>query len=108
MDRSKHTTKRLAGFIALALALALATSPMAIAQDSAAGTYDGDGGPTFEVANVGGSGSAGGGDGASADAAGDGALPFTGMDIGMAIGGALLLLGTGLALSRVVVREPQA
>ena len=101
MHRSKHTTKRLAGFTALALALALAISPMAIAQDSAAGTYDGDGGPAFEVANVGGAG----GDGASADAAGDGSLPFTGMDVGMAVGGALLLLGTGLALSRVMVRE---
>ena len=106
MHRSKHTTKRLAGLIALALSLALATSPMAIAQDSAAGTYDGDGGPTFEVANVGGGGSAD--DGASADEAGDGALPFTGLDLGMAIGGALLLLGTGVALSRVVVRDNAA
>lgn len=99
MHRSKHTTKRLAGFTALTLALALAISPVAIAQDSAVGTYEGDGGPTIEVANLGGAG-------ASADAVDDGSLPFTGMDVGMALGGALLLLGTGLALSRVMVREP--
>ena len=92
---------RQSGLVAtLALVLALALSANAFAQESSAETY---GGPSAQVLS-GGGGSAGG---PSADTAADGSLPFTGMDIGLALAGAVLLIGTGVAVSRLTVRKSQ-
>lgn len=86
----------------VASTLVLATAPGAMAQGSAAGTYQGPGGATNQVAVSGGSGAEATDPSATADSTA-GSLPFTGLDLGMALGGALLLLAAGLALSRVVV-----
>ena len=43
---------------------------------------------------------------AVAASASNGVLPFTGVDLILIAGGGLVLLGTGVALSRVVARHP--
>lgn len=79
----------------------LVFAPSALAQGSAEQTYGGNG--ASEVLAESGSGS----DGATAttDA---GSLPFTGLDLTLALGGALVLLGTGLGISRFVARGETA
>lgn len=71
----------------------------ALAQESSVETYGGAGGDAVIPVEE-------GADPATADATG--ALPFSGLDIGLALGGGLLLLATGMAVSRLVTpaREP--
>lgn len=94
---------RLAGVALLALVLTLGLSPSAFAQESSRATY---GGPSPQVFSGGGSGGAAGGPSASADAADDGSLPFTGLDLGLAAGGGILLLGAGVAMAAATSRRP--
>lgn len=89
---------RLSMLAALVMTFALTGAATAFAQGSSANTYGGDG-PQGVLAGGGGSGGS-----AEAAGAGAGALPFTGLDVGMALGGALLLIAAGLAVSRLVVR----
>lgn len=86
----------------LAAAMLLAGAPVAVAQNSAADTYGGLGGtPVGDVTPEDGN------DAATAEAASDGALPFTGYEIGLALGSAVVLVMAGLALSRLVTRRLQ-
>lgn len=92
MNALSDFTRRFAGIVALALVLALGFSSVATAQESSRETYSGQ--QPF-VAGAGGSGGGGG----SADTADPGSLPFTGLDLGLAAGGAVLLIGAGAALA---------
>ena len=101
MNSRAQLRKRLAGITALALVFALAISSVAPAQDSSRRTYSGQ---SPFVASGSGSGGDGGG---SADVASPGSLPFTGLDLGLAAGGAVLLIGAGAALASVARRSPE-
>lgn len=98
--------------ISLLLACALAAAPAAaVAQDAAVKGYGGSGGEVQNVVSGGsadGNGSGTGSGNGTGEVDGSGSLPFTGLDIGLALGGAALLLVAGLALSRVAVRQPQS
>lgn len=89
-----HTGK-LAAVAVLTLLLSLASSSTALGQESAKREYNP---PQSFVASGGGSGDDSSG---SADSVGSGSLPFTGLDLGLAAGGALLLIGAGAALATV-------
>lgn len=102
MNSRAQLRKRLAGISALVLVFALAISPVATAQESSKRTYGGQ-----QPFVAGGSGS-GGDSGGSADVASPGSLPFTGLDLGLAAGGAILLIGAGAALASATRREPEA
>jgi hypothetical protein len=96
-------TKRVSMTIGLVLVAALVFSTAAVAQDSSVQTYGGGGNFTDQVADPGdpadpGAGAAAGG---SAEAADPGSLPFTGLDVGLAVGGALLLIGLGALVARL-------
>ena len=91
------------GTFAVAAVMALAPGS-ALAADSSLGTYAGAGGGSFNQVDP---GADPGADPGSADPA-SGSLPFTGLDVGLALGGGLLLLGTGMAIGRVVVRDNEA
>ena len=114
----EKVTGSIRGVSILAAVIAvLALAPDAFAQSSGTG-YGGQAGATAgEVAQGGGTpggGTAGvtesGGAGAAAAEAGspdDGdLLAFTGLDVALIVGGGLLLLAGGVALSRVVARNP--
>jgi hypothetical protein len=95
MTLRAHTGK-LAAIAVLTLLLSLASSSAALGQESAKREYNP---PQSFVASGGGSG--GDDSSGSADSVGSGSLPFTGMDLGLAAGGALLLIGAGAALATV-------
>ena len=109
--------KALASLSALAsIVFVLALVPAANAQAPVTG-YGGQGGVAGTVASggaqsVGGEqASGGGGNGANGNVAGEAQasndlLPFTGMDLLAIIGGGLVLLASGVLLSRIVVRDP--
>ena len=76
----------------------------ASAQSSSVGTYGGDGANAANNIALNASGSA---DPSSAsDSVASGGLPFTGLDVMLALGGGVVLLLAGLALARVL--QPQA
>lgn len=90
-------------FIATIIAtsvLALALAPAAIAQNSSAEVYGGQG--TEAVAGATGGGPEDPGATASSN---ESALPFTGLDVGLLAGGGLLLLLIGLGMARVIPRH---
>jgi hypothetical protein len=89
--------------LALAAVMTFGTGS-ALAQESSLGTYAGGGGGNTNQVDSG----APGADTAAATADPTGALPFSGLDIGLALGGGLLLLATGMAISRLVVRGEEA
>jgi hypothetical protein len=89
----------------------LALTPAAFAQSSGTG-YAGEGGVAGQVSQ-GGGGNNGGGKVAGTTAASEanppsnnGVLAFTGLDLALIAGGGLLLLAGGVALSRMVARDP--
>lgn len=100
MHSRAHKNKRLAGITALVLVFALSFASIAAAQDSSAKTYRGQ--QPF-VASAGGGDDTGGG---SADVADPGSLPFTGLDLGLAAGGAIVLIGAGAAIAAATSRRP--
>jgi hypothetical protein len=94
----------------------LALAPAAVAQSTGTG-YGGQAGGVAGQVQQGGGGEQGvagaseqGGDGngsaASSASSGNGVLPFTGLDLALIAGGGLLLLASGVALSRLVARNP--
>ncbi len=91
--RSTITTIVAIGFLTFASA--------GMAQETSVEGYGGVGGTTQ-------SGLADGDVAGPSTSADEGALPFTGLDLGLALGGALVLLGTGVALSRAVARGSTA
>jgi hypothetical protein len=97
-------TKRVSTTIGLVLVTALVFSTAAFAQDSSVQTYGGGGGFTGQVDDPGAGVAAGGSAGGSAEAADPGSLPFTGLDLGLAVGGGLLLLALGALVARMVPR----
>jgi hypothetical protein len=106
-----------------AITAVLALAPAAFAQSTGTG-YGGQGGgvagqvapgaPPSAGGGVAGGGAAGAeaapGGAAAAAEAGEaeegGLLAFTGLDVALIVGGGLLLLAAGVALSRVVARNP--
>lgn len=97
--------KRITKILGLATIVAvLAFAPSAMAQNASSSGYGGQ--SSDLVAVSGGTGSGGSGTGTSESSSGS--LPFTGLDVGLAAGGGLLLLLIGLAMSRAVSREPRA
>jgi hypothetical protein len=111
----KRRTRRL--LVSLTVAGALALAPAAFAQSSGTG-YAGQSGVAGQVAQSG-SGTNGdnagvagqttsrdaSGSAASEAAGGNGVLAFTGLDLAFLAGGGLVLLGSGVALSRLVSRN---
>ena len=86
----------------------LALAPTAMAQSSSVDTYGGAGGevqsavgegaPTTQLVQA---------DASPTVPAESSALPFTGLDIGLALGGALLLIGVGAGLALAVPRREE-
>ncbi len=77
------------------LVVALMAAPTAFGADSAVETYGGAGGAS----------AAGVASGASGGSASDpGSLPFTGLDVGLLIGGGLMLVLIGVAMARLARR----
>jgi hypothetical protein len=104
--------------ILAAVAAVLALAPAAFAQSTGTG-YGGQAGGVAGQVAPGGPPSGGEGAGAAAGAPSGGAaaaeageaeegglLAFTGLDVALIVGGGLLLLAGGVALSRVVARNP--
>ena len=75
----------------LITALMLAVAPAALAQDASVSGYGGGGG-TQQVAAEGGAGP----DAGPSEA---GTLPFTGLDVGIALAGGLLLIAVGASVA---------
>jgi len=96
---------RTAALLALVVAVigVLAFAPAAFSQGSAGETYGGDASVVETQVTGGGGASADPGDTNTTSASG---LPFTGLDIGFALGGGLLLLATGFGVSRMVHHPP--
>jgi hypothetical protein len=99
------------GVCVLAAVIAvLALAPAAFAQSSGTGYGGQAGGAAGQVAGGGGeaAGAGGGGNVAAEAAEADegGLLAFTGLDVALIVGGGLLLLASGVALSRMVARNP--
>lgn len=91
--------------MAIAIVIAAMTASVALAQSSSVKGYGGKGGATQSALSSGGPGSTGSGGGPTAESTGSGALPFTGLDVGLAIGGGLLLLGAGAAVTALTPRR---
>lgn len=87
--------------LASGIVTSLVVAPAAAAQSSSVETYAGQ--QPF-VAGAGGSG----GSGSAADPSAAGSLPFTGMDVMLALGGGLVLLMLGFALARVARAQAPA
>ena len=79
---------------------ALLAAPAASAQDSSVGTYGGGGNLSDQVA-----GAAAGDPGDPSDPPDPGALPFTGLDLGLALGGGLLLIAVGATIATMAPRS---
>jgi hypothetical protein len=88
---------------AAVLVIALALAPAATAQSSSVGTYGGNGG---QVAGVAGGGESGNNAVNTSNTAGS--LPFTGMDVGLVVGGGVLLLLAGIGMARLTARSTSA
>ena len=82
------------------LVMGLVAAPSAIAAGSAVETYSGNGGASLAGVTAGASGSS-----AATD---PGSLPFTGLDVGLLIGGGLLLVLIGVGMARFARRVPQS
>ena len=83
------------------LVMGLVAAPSALAAGSAVETYSGVGGGTL-------AGVSSGTNGATA-ATDPGSLPFTGLDVGLLIGGGLLLVMIGVGMARLARRvDPQS
>jgi hypothetical protein len=77
----------------------LVAAPVSFAQQSSVGTYGGEGGEAQEVVVQGEEAAQG------ERAEGAGPLPFTGLDLGLVVGGGLLLVGVGAAMARLVPKS---
>ncbi len=86
----------------LAVIGSFAFAPSALAQeDSADKVYSGEGGGTQQIVDPGGTGEV-------SDPGDPGALPFSGLDLGLMLGGAVVLVGTGAGVSRLVSQRSPA
>ena len=106
----KKGTRRLVAILTVVGALALA--PAAFAQSTGTG-YGGIAGQTAQGSQDKSGSTAGGNDGGGpvatqSSSSGNGVLAFTGLDLALLAGGGLVLLASGVALSRLVGRSPAA
>jgi hypothetical protein len=110
--------------IVLTIVGVLALAPAAVAQSTGTGYGGQAGGVAGQVQQgqpggvagqveqgggeqgVAGESTSGNGSAASSASSGNGVLPFTGLDLALIAGGGLLLLASGVALSRLVARNP--
>ena len=121
MIESEHivekATRRLIAILSVVGVMALAMAPAAFAQSSGAG-YGGEAGGVAGQTTQGNNGGNGGANGvagttthgtaASNASEGNGVLAFTGLDLALLAGGGLVLLASGVALSRLVGRHSAA
>jgi hypothetical protein len=105
-------TRRLVAILTVVGALALA--PAAFAQSSGTG-YGGEAGGVAGQTTQGGNGNSGvageksnGNTAATQATSSNGVLAFTGLDLALLAGGGLVLLASGVALSRLVGRQTAA
>jgi hypothetical protein len=103
-------TRRLVAILTVVAALALA--PAAFAQSTGTG-YGGIAGQTAQGSKdksgvAGNSGGNGNGPTATQASTSNGVLAFTGLDLALLAGGGLVLLASGVALSRLVGRQTTA
>jgi hypothetical protein len=118
----EKATRRLIAILTVVGVFALALAPAAFAQSSGTG-YGGQAGgvagQTTQGTNDPGTGNAGGvagktdsdnnsGSAATEASGGNGVLAFTGLDLALLAGGGLVLLASGVALSRLVGRQTTA
>jgi hypothetical protein len=112
LNESEHKVKKLTGLTIVMVIAALALAPAAFAQSTGTGYGGTAGGVAGQVAQGGNgnnpNGTAGTGSVATRASGNSGFLPFTGLDVALLIGGGLLLLGTGVGLSRLVGRQSAA
>lgn len=107
----KTTDSKAKGLIlkiaALSAAVMLMLPAAALAQNATVKAYGGPGGSVESTVASGDDPT--GGDNAAAVASSDSSsLPFTGLDVGWMVGGALLLIGAGIAMGRSASRDPHA
>ena len=112
----KKGTRRLVAILTVVGALALA--PAAFAQSSGTGYGGPAGGVAGQTAQggtgngnnngVAGTNGSGSGPAATQTSTGNGVLAFTGLDLALLAGGGLVLLASGVALSRLVGRHSAA
>ena len=86
---------------------ALALAPSALANSSVT-TYAGNGGNAQANIQSGGPGTPSAGTPSDPSAKATGALPFTGFDLTLAFGGALLLLAGGASIAALAARNQRA
>jgi hypothetical protein len=99
-EKMNGFTHRTAALVAaLSIGVLLAIAPAALAQSSSVDTYGGSGGKVQSQIND----PVDPGD-PSATADTSSALPFTGLDLGLAAGGAFLLLGAGASMAMLSSR----
>jgi hypothetical protein len=111
----EKATRRLIAILSVVGVMALALAPAAFAQSSGTG-YGGEAGgvagQTTQGNNGGGNNGVAGttnhGTVASNASEGNGVLAFTGLDLALLAGGGLVLLASGVALSRLVGRHSAA
>ena len=114
LNESEHNVKKLTGLTIVMVIAALALAPAAFAQSTGTGYGGTAGGVAGQVAqggngnNDGTNGTAGTGSVATRASGNSGFLPFTGLDVALLLGGGLLLVGTGVGLSRLVGRQSAA
>ncbi|MEO8092401.1 MAG: hypothetical protein ABI726_06810 [bacterium] len=94
------------GILAVAAVMALGPAS-ALGQGSSIETYAGGGGGVGNQVDQG-AASADPSQGAASADPSSGTLPFTGLDLGLVVGTGLLLIATGTALTRLVVRDREA
>jgi hypothetical protein len=111
VHKVEKATGSIRGVCILAAVVAvLALAPAAFAQT--ADPYAGTGGGTQGQVAAGGGGTAGGNAAGTPSVAAEptesdsGLLAFTGLDVALIAGGGLLLLASGVGLSRLVARNP--
>jgi hypothetical protein len=94
---------RFRGIVAvITVVAAMAVAPAAFAQSSSVEVYGGKGGESVGALNNNDPtdpGSTAGSGGGSVDRGG--ALPFTGLDVGLLVGGGMLLIAVGAGLARL-------
>lgn len=99
---NRGTMPRFRGIVAvITVVAAMALAPAAFAQSSSVDVYGGQGGESVGALNNNDPTNPGTTSGGGASADGGGALPFTGLDVGLLVGGGLLLIAVGAGLARL-------
>jgi hypothetical protein len=104
----KTTESKAKGLIlkiaALSVAVMLMLPAASLAQNASVKGYGGKGAVESTIAG----GGPGSGNPSAVTTNDPSSLPFTGLDVGWMVGGAVLLIGAGIAMGRSASRGPQA